>query len=116
MPSGSDYMIALVEYFVLKSIGQLSPAREEQIAKLEPWLNVTFRNTGSWDQSIAKALGFPATIQKSFNDLFRQYLQHCSASGESSSPETFAKQVAENNFAAQIRGMTSTPSAANHPG
>jgi hypothetical protein len=103
MANASDYMMAMVEAWVLKAIGHLPPEREAQIARLQPALSAAFGTQGAWDDSLAAALHFPPTLAASFQDLFQRYQGACLKAGQKPEPVVFARQIVEKNFATQIR-------------
>ena len=62
--------LKLVDSFVLKCIGELDPAQEAVLRKMEPKLRQTYSCDGSWDDIIISVLHFSPDIRTSIRDLW----------------------------------------------
>ena len=91
-------MLRLLECYVLKCIGQLSPDQESKLVEMEPGLSQTFGGEGSWFDMISRKMDFAPELSQHLQNMWRQ---NVSAGAEQTrlSPEHFAQYVVDSNWA-----------------
>ncbi len=90
-------LLRLLECYVLKCIGQLSPDQEERLVEMEPVLKKTFGIDGRWFEIISRKMEFSAALPDQLAEMWRQNV----AAGPNQtrlSPEHFAQYVVDSNF------------------
>jgi hypothetical protein len=101
--SGDRYdgkpLLRLLEFYVLKAIGELSQPDEEKLAQIAPRLHALYGGNGEWHDAIAASMEMPANMQALIRETWRKDLDIAAAHGAVAlTPEEFAKLFVDANF------------------
>lgn len=92
-------LLRLLECYVLKAIGELSPKDAENLTGMQPKLVQIYGVEGAWDEIVAKTMEFPDSIPT----LIRQTWQHnqeiAAANQANLNAHKFAEMFVDQNFA-----------------
>ena len=90
-------LLRLLECYVLKCAGQLSPGDEQKLIEMEPGLSKTFAIDGSWIEIISQRMEFSAELPGHIGEMRRQNMS-AGADQTRLSAEHFAQYVVDSNF------------------
>jgi hypothetical protein len=101
--SGSRYdgkpLLRLLEFYVLKAIGELSQSDEEKLVHIAPRLHALYGGNGEWHEAIAASMEMPSDMQALIRETWRKDLDIAAAHGAAALlPEEFAKLFVDANF------------------
>jgi hypothetical protein len=88
----------LIECYVLDAIGQLEDRHREAMEKMEPHLARIYKTSGTWQEIVASAMGFPETLPEKIEKLWEKNLGIAKAQGAAVIPDEFAMAFVDQNF------------------
>lgn len=103
MSTGTRYqgkpLLRLLEFYVLKAIGELSRESEESLNAMAPKLQAIYGGDGRWEDAIARALHMPDTMPQAIRDMWSRNLKIARDNNLTLTPQQFAEMFVDNNFA-----------------
>jgi len=103
MSTGTRYegkpLLRLLEFYVLKAIGELSRESEESLNAMAPKLQAIYGGDGRWEDAIAQALHMPDTMPQAIRDMWSRNLKIARDNNLTLTPQQFAEMFVDNNFA-----------------
>lgn len=94
-------LLRLLEYYVLRAIGELGGPDEEKLRQMAPKLRAIYGAEGEWHEVIASAMALPADLPETLHDLWSRNLEIARERGEPLPPQRFAEMIVDQNFAPQ---------------
>ena len=92
-------LLRLLEFYILKAIGELSQESEDRLVAMAPKLQAIYGGNGRWDDAVAKALHMPDTIPEAVHDMWKKNLKIAHDNNITLTPQQFAEMFVDNNFA-----------------
>ena len=103
MSTGTRYqgkpLLRLLEFYVLKAIGELSRESEESLNAMAPKLQAIYGGDGRWEDAIARAIHMPDTMPQAIRDMWSRNLKIARDNNLTLTPQQFAEMFVDNNFA-----------------
>ncbi len=87
-------LLRLLECWVLAVIGELDPAYDAPLAELAPHLARTYGGEGSWQEIIARQLGFTTATEEGIRQLWREARER----HPDLEPQAFAEMTIDASF------------------
>lgn len=88
----------LLEFYVLKAIGELSQTDEDRLIRLAPKLQGTFGGGGQWHEAIEAAVHMETETASEIRGMWERNLEVARANGVKLTPQQFAEMVVDDNF------------------
>jgi hypothetical protein len=92
-------LLRLLEFYVLKAIGELSKESQDRMVAMAPKLQAIYGGDGRWDDAIAKALHMPDTMPEAIRDMWKKNLKIAHDNKVTLTPQQFAEMFVDSNFA-----------------
>jgi hypothetical protein len=91
-------LLRLLDLYVLRAIGKLSPDQEENMNRMAPKLQSRFGGGGQWHEAVERAVGMEAEAAQDIRDMWARNQEIARANGLTLTPEEFALMVVDDNF------------------
>ena len=91
-------LLRLLDLYVLRAIGKLSPDQEENMNRIAPKLQARFGGGGQWHEAVERAVGMEAEAAQDIRDMWARNQEIARANGLTLTPEEFAMMVVDDNF------------------
>ena len=91
-------LLRLLDLYVLRAIGELSPDQEENMNRIAPKLQARFGGGGQWHEAVERAVGMEAEAAQDIRDMWARNQEVARAHGLTLAPEEFAMMVVDDNF------------------
>src|ERR1700759_761244 len=92
-------LLRLLEFFVLRAIGELPIPEQEALDRLGPKLQAVYGGDGSWHAAIAAAVRMPPETAGAIRDMWTRNLEIARANGvEPLTPQKFAEMVVDESL------------------
>ena len=91
-------LLRLLDLYVLRAIGELSPDQEENMNRIAPKLQARFGGGGQWHEAVERAVGMEAEAAQDIRDMWARNQEVARANGLTLTPEEFAMMVVDDNF------------------
>jgi len=91
-------LLKLLEFYVLKAIGELSRNEEDRLNAMAPKLQAIFGGGGQWHDAIESAVRMESDTPQQIRDMWARNLEIARAHGVKLTPQQFAEMVADDNF------------------
>lgn len=92
-------LLRLLELYVLRAIGELSPAEQQSLEKMAPKLQTIYGGKGEWHEAVAAAVHMPADMPVAIRDMWDRNLEIARANGATLHPQMFAEMFVDENLA-----------------
>ena len=90
--------LRLLDSYVLRVIGALTPEQEEGLRKLEPKLGQIYGQSGSWYQIVEQQMAFTPDLPAQIRQIWEEGSARARAQGLSVDPGEFTRQFVDANF------------------
>jgi hypothetical protein len=94
-------ILRLLECYVLKAIGALSPADTANLTAMQPKLAQIYSASGTWDQIIATSMHLPDNMPVLIQNMWQKHQQTSAEKNISLTPQHFAEMFVDHNLAPQ---------------
>jgi len=91
-------LLRLLEFYVLKAIGELSRTDEDNLNAMAPKLQAIFGGGGQWHEAIESAVRMETETPSEIRDMWAKNLEIARANRVKLTPQQFAEMVADDNF------------------
>jgi hypothetical protein len=91
-------LLRLLELYVLWSIDRLPSDLGDKLEAMTPKLRETWNCDGTWQDCIAAAMAFPATMPKLIRERWSHNQELAARAGEQLDPNDFAVMFVDSNF------------------
>ena len=91
-------LLRLVEFYILKAIGELSQKEEDALIAMAPRLQRISGGGGQWHEAIESAVHMDADTPEQLRGMWARNLEVARANGVKLTPQQFAEMVADSNF------------------
>jgi hypothetical protein len=102
MPENARYagrpLVRLLDAYVLAAIGELDDRSSEQLYKMTPRLQATFKCSGAWDEIVASVMHFPSNMPELIRQSWVKNSALAAANGETLLPVDFMLMFVDANF------------------
>ena len=92
-------LLKLLEFYVLKAIGELSPNDEDRLNAMAPRLQGIFGGGGRWHDAIESAVRMETETPSEIRSMWARNLEIARANGVQLIPQQFAEIFVDANFA-----------------
>jgi hypothetical protein len=90
--------LRLLECYVLRAVGQLSPAHAARLDELTPKLQATYGLAVEWPQIVEHEMEFPPEMPAELRSMWERKLAAAADAGVDVDPESWTRQVVDKNF------------------
>jgi hypothetical protein len=91
-------LLKLLELYVLKAIGELSPDEESRLNAMAPKLQAIYGGGGQWHEAIEAAVFIETETPSEIRSMWERNLEIARANGVKLTPQQFAEMFVDNNF------------------
>jgi hypothetical protein len=91
-------LLRLLEGYVLRAIGALSPGDEERLRSMEPQLGRVYGRVGTWMEIIASEMELPANMPELIAETWRRNQNVAKANGLELTAQQFAEMFVDQNL------------------
>ena len=91
--------LRLLECYVLDTIGELTPADQDNLETMTPNLQSTYKLDGDWRSIVFQVMQFPANLDENIRSLWARNRELAAQHGEVLLPEDFARMIVDKNLA-----------------
>ena len=91
-------MLRLLEFYVLRAIGQISQDEEKRLSELAPKFGEIYHCAGEWHEIIAASVHLPEDAPQLIRELWEKNKAIAVKHGEQLSPQKFAEIFVDQNF------------------
>jgi len=91
-------LLRLLEFYVLKAIGELSQNEEDALNAMAPGLQAIFGGGGEWHEATEAAVRMDADTPQQLRGMWTRNLEIARAHGVKLTPQQFAEMIADDNF------------------
>ena len=91
-------LLKLLEFYVLKAIGELSREEEELLIAMAPKLQAIYGGGGQWHDAIESAVRMETETPSQIRDMWTRNQEIARANGVKLTPRQFAEIFVDDNF------------------
>lgn len=90
--------LRLLESYVLKAIGRLSPQEERALEAMEDKLSAVYGQNGSWVEIVAAQMEFPVELPQRIREIWETGSARAREQGFTPDPIEFTRHFVDMNF------------------
>jgi hypothetical protein len=91
-------LVLLLEFYVLRAIGELPQDKEDVMNAMAPRLQDLFGGGGRWHDALEAAVHMEADTQEKLRGMWARNLEVARANGEKLTAQQFAERVVDESF------------------
>lgn len=93
-------LLRLLELYVLRAIGELTPTEEQKLVQMAPQLRQSLGGNGSWHNAVETAMNMPANMPALIQEMWTKNSALAASQGDGAAftPDYFAQTFVDQNL------------------